>query len=131
MPYAPPSAHERSVVDTLQRVFDAGQQLLLDRLELMRFDVTETTSRTIRGVFLIAAGIMLLAGAAAMSLAVVVTLLARVMSQPAAIMVVGGVVAALGAVALIIGMQRTHLNAERSMTEDLLGDDRGEGESRQ
>lgn len=132
MPYAArTTAQERSVVDTVHRVFEAGQHLVLDRLELLCLDVTQTASRTVRGGLLTGAGVLLLAGALAMSLAVCVTLLDRVMSLPAAIMLVGGVVAALGAIAVMIGMQRTRIDVELSTTHHSIADGHGRGESRQ
>jgi len=132
MPYAArTTAQERSVVDTVHRVFEAGQHLVLDRLELLCLDVTQTASRTVRGIVLTGAGVALLSGALVMLLAVCVTLLDRVMSLPAAIMLVGGVVAALGAIALMIGMQRTRLDAELSMPHPSIADGHGRGDSRQ
>ena len=132
MPYASrTTTHDRSVVDTLHRVFEAGQQLVLDHLELMRLDVTQTASRTLRGVLLMSAGTVLLAGALAMLLAVCVTLLDRVVSLPVAIMLVGAIVAALGAAALLVGLQRTRPELELSMPTYLTAEHHGGGESRQ
>ena len=132
MPYASrTTAHERSVVDTLHRVFEAGQHLVLDRVELMRLDLTQAASRTVRGVLLMGAGGLLLAGALAMLLAVIVTLLDRVMSLPAAIMLVGGVVAALGVAAVLIGVRRTRIDAEFIVPRSATAEHRGAGGSRQ
>ncbi len=132
MPYASrTTAHERSVVDTLHRVFEAGQHLMLDRLELMRLDLTQSANRTVRGVLLMGAGGLLLAGAFAMLLAMIVTLLDRVMPLPAAIMVVSGIVAALGSAAVLIGMQRTRLDADLSVPRQVSAEHRAAGGSRQ
>lgn len=114
------TSDEPALVDALRRVFEAGQQLVLDRFDLMRLDLTRAASWSVRGAILLGTGMLLLSGALAMLAAVAVTSLDRVMSLPAAILLVGGVTATLAVMAVMVGMQRTRVDTEFGMT-------RGEG----
>lgn len=122
---------EGSVVGTLPRVVEAGQHLVLDRLELMQFDMTQAASRALLASLLTAAGFLLLLEALGIGAAAVVTLLGRVMPLPAAIMLVGGVGSGLGAIAVMIGMRRTRLEPELRMTGHSINGSHGGGEGRQ
>ncbi len=121
---------DRSMVDSLRKVFEAGQHLVLDRLDLMRWDVTAGAGRTVRGGVMVAAGGLLLAGAGFMVLAAIAALLARVMPASAAIMLVAGATALVALAVMTIGVRRTHVEQEFSITRDLAGEVRNRGESR-
>ena len=56
-------AHEPGLADTAFRVVEAGQQVLLDRLELARLDVVRMLSPGVRTTVMVALGTVLLSGA--------------------------------------------------------------------
>jgi hypothetical protein len=114
--------HDASMVDTLRRVFEAGQQVVLDRLDLMRWDASQFTGRAARGAAFLAIAGALLAGACVLVLAAIVVWLQRVVSLPISLLIVAGSVALLGNIALAIGAARTHGEDEFSITADLIGD---------
>ncbi len=49
-----PSPSEPSLVDSVVRVLEAGQRLVLDRVDLLRFDLSQLASRALGGAVLIA-----------------------------------------------------------------------------
>jgi hypothetical protein len=63
MPDTQPSASEPSLVGSLVRVVEAGEHVVLDRVDLLRFDLSELASRTVGGAVLIGVGAFLLTGA--------------------------------------------------------------------
>ena len=108
-----PSPSERgsepSLVDSLIRVVEAGQRLLLDRLDLARFDLSQLVNRTMRGVAFIAGGAVLLIGACFALLGGAVMWLHQSMylSLAASCLIVAAVAAGLGGGVMIAGVRRT------------------------
>lgn len=116
-----------SVVMTTGRVLELGQQLVLDRLELMRWDLTDLVGRAMRGMVLVATGGVLLIGALLMLLAALVALIDRTMALPVAVLLVGLVTGACGSVTLAIATRRAQLVDAFSSSRPRRGDIDGGG----
>jgi hypothetical protein len=124
MPEADIHRTEPSLADSLVRIFEAGQRVILDRLDLAYFDLSQLAVRTLHGAVLIVIGSVLLTGAWFTLIAGVVMWLQQYMTLTASLILVAGVNAALGAVAVSIGLRRTQLTAAAQlgdMVEDLRG----------
>lgn len=93
-------------------VFEAGQQVIIDRIELMRAELSDDMLRLATGVVLVlGAGILALVGYLTL-LAALTVLLARVLSPEAALALVGGVHLLVGVVLAFFGarsLRRMHL----------------------
>lgn len=101
-----PSPPEPSLVDSVVRVFEAGQSVVIDRVDLLRFDLRDLASRTLGGAALIAVGAFLLAGAWATLMAAVVVWLQQYLSPFASLAAVAAATAGLGAGAIAVGVRR-------------------------
>jgi len=112
---------EPSLLDTVIRVFEAGQKLILDRLDLAYFDLTQLASRTLRGAVMVLAGALLLAGAWFALLGAVVVWLQQSMSLIASLLVVCGLNVVLGGVAVVVGVRGAQ-TAAAAATHDLIED---------
>ena len=51
---------ERSLTDSVIRIFESGQRVILDRLDLAYFDLSQLVVRTLHGAALIVVGSVLL-----------------------------------------------------------------------
>jgi hypothetical protein len=104
-----PPEREPSLVESVVRVIEAGQRLLLDRLDLARFDLGHLISRTMRGVVFIAAGAVLLTGAcfALMGGSVMWLHQGLAFSLAASCLIVAAVAGAVGAGVVGLGIRRT------------------------
>lgn len=119
---------EPSLADSLVRIFEAGQRVVLDRLDLAYFDLSQLAVRTLHGAGLIAVGSVLLTGAWLTLIAGVVVWLQPYMTLAASLIIVAAVNAALGAVAIAIGLRRAQTAAAAKlgdMVEDLRGRSNG------
>ena len=108
---------EPSIVDSLIRAFEAGQRVILDRLDLAYFDLSQLAARTLRGAALIAIGAVLLSGSWFAVMGAVVVSLQAYLSLPLSILVVAVVSAGLGVTALAVGASRARSSAEKGLGE--------------
>ncbi len=97
---------EPSLLDSVIRIFEAGQRVILDRLDLARFDLGEVATRALRGAALVAVGAVLLCGAWFTLIGGAVVWLQAYVSLPASLALVAAGSAALGAVAIAAGIRR-------------------------
>jgi hypothetical protein len=100
------SAPEPSLVESVLRVVEAGHRLVLDRIDLARFDLGQLAARTLRGTVLIAAGAFLLSGAWFALMAGAIVWLHQFLSLAVSLVIVAVITAALGAGAIATGLQR-------------------------
>ena len=100
------SSSEPRIVDAAIRIFEAGQRVILDRVDLARLDLAQAASAAVRGAALIALGAVLLAGAWFSAMGGVVVWLQTYLTLPASLAVVGGLSAVVGAAAVTIGVRR-------------------------
>lgn len=98
---------EPSLVDSVIRIFEAGQRVVLDRLDLARFDLSQLATRASRGTALVAVGALLLTGAWFTLLGGAVVWLEQYRSLPVSLAAVAVVSAALGGAAIALGVRRT------------------------
>ncbi len=101
-----PGARDPSISDALVRVFEAGQRIVLDRVDLARFDLAQLATRTLRGAVLVAVGALLIAGAWFALITGAVLWLHLYLTLPASILIVVGASAALGIAAIAAGINR-------------------------
>jgi len=103
------SGSEPSLVDSVIRVVEAGQRLLLDRLDLARFDLSRLVNRTMRGVAFIAGGAVLLIGACFALLGGAVMWLHQslYLSLAASCVIVAAVAGGVGGGVIFAGVRRT------------------------
>jgi len=88
-----------SPTDAVERVIDAGQRLVTERIELARLDAEDAIAHAIgRGVLVVLMGLFAFSGWWA-GMAAVVILLTAWMPLPASLALVGGVHVVVGAVA--------------------------------
>jgi hypothetical protein len=121
---ATPPEREPSLVESVVHVIEAGQRLLLDRLDLARFDLGQLVNRTMRGVAFIAAGTVLLTGAcfALMGGAVMWLHQGLDFSLAASCVIVAVVAGGVGASVVVVGMRRTQpIAEERGSAAALVG----------
>jgi len=119
-----PPEHEPSLVESVVHVVEAGQRLLVDRLDLARFDLGQVVSRTMRGVAFVAAGAVLLTGAcfALMGGAVMWLHQGLDLSLAASCLIVGAVAGGFGAGVVVLGVRRTQFaGAERGTAGAVVG----------
>ena len=105
-----PPLSEPSLVDSVIRVLEAGQRLVLDRVDLLRFDLSQLAARTLGGAVLIGVGAFLLAGAWFMSMGAVVVWLQQYLSLSASLAAVAAATAGVGAGAIAIGIRRGQID---------------------
>jgi len=101
-----PSAPEPSLTESVVRVVEAGHRLVLDRIDLARFDLAQLAARILRGTALIAAGTFLLAGSWFAVMGGAVVWLDPYLPLAASLFIVGLGTAALGAGAVAVGVLR-------------------------
>jgi len=100
---APP---EPSLLESLVRVLEAGQRIVLDRIDLARFDVSQVARRMLRAAGLLAIGAILLAGGWFTLMAGGVCWLQQYLSLPVSLVLAATLTAGLGAAALAVGVRR-------------------------
>jgi len=99
-----PSPTEPSLVDSVVQVLEAGQRVVLDRVDLLRFDLSQLAARTLGGAVLIGVGAFLLAGAWFISMGAVVVWLQQYLSLSASLAAVAAATAGVGAGAIRRGL---------------------------
>ena len=105
-----PPLSEPSLVDSVIRVLEAGQRLVLDRVDLVRFDLSQLAARTLGGAVLIGIGAFLLAGAWFISMGAVVVWLQQYLSLSASLAAVAAATAGVGAGAIANGIRRGQID---------------------
>jgi hypothetical protein len=100
-----PAPSEPSVGDALIHLFESGQRLVLDRIDLARFDLRELAGRTVRGAALAVIGGVLLAGGWFMAMASAVVWLRQYLPLAASLAIVAVVSAVLGATAIAVALR--------------------------
>lgn len=110
-----PTRSEPSLLDSLIRAFEAGQRVVLDRLDLAYFELSQIATRTLRGVVLVTIGALLIVGAWFAAMGGVVLWLQQYLTLPASIGLVAGGSAALGAVAIAVGVRRAYGDAAQGI----------------
>lgn len=94
---------EPSLVTSLGRIVEAGQRIVVNRIDLARFDILDVVSRALRGGAMVMMGsVVLLVGWLALSLAAIL-LGANYMSLAGSAAAVGLFNAAAGAVLVTVG----------------------------
>ena len=91
-------------MDAVVRVVDAGQRLVLARLDLVRADVNDLARRSARSGVLVAAGGFLLAAAWCALMAAAAAWLRAYLPLPVSLVVVAVVTAAIGVAAILVGV---------------------------
>jgi len=100
-----------SLTDSVIRIFEAGHRVVLDRLDLAYFDLSQLATRTLHGAALIAVGAILLTGAWFTLLGGAVVWLQQHLSLPASLALVAASNAVLGATAIAVNVRRVHSSA--------------------
>jgi hypothetical protein len=101
------TASEPSVVSAFGRAVEAGQRLLVNRMDLIRLDILDLIARTQRGAVLIIFGaVVTMAGWLAISVAAVLVM-ERSLPLPLSAALAGVGNAVLGAALVAAGIQRT------------------------
>jgi len=96
-----------SATDAVERVFEAGQRLVAERIELARLEVEDAISNTIgRAVFIVLMGLFAFSGWWA-GMAAVIILLDQWMPLPASLALVGGAHVLLGSGAIVYATLRS------------------------
>lgn len=113
-------SRQPSIVDALLRVFEAGQRIVVDRVDLARHDLTQLAVDALRGTALIAVGAVLVAGAwfALMAGLVVWLHQSQSLSVVVSLALVGGLNGLVGAAAIALGVERARPDLH---FDDLLG----------
>lgn len=101
-PYPP--RPEPSVIDAVVRVVDAGQRLVLARVDLLRADFNELASRSLRSAALVGLGAFMLAAAWCALMAAAAAWLRNYLPLPMSLLVVALATAAVGAAAILVGV---------------------------
>ena len=109
---------ENSVVGAVIDVFDAGQRVILDRIELLAIEARAAGSSALASLafLLCGLGLLLVGWVAANALAVV--LIARVWGHAEGIAIVAGVNLVAGAIALLLARRRGTSVPARSAHHD-------------
>lgn len=100
-----PAPSEPSVGDALIHLFESGQRLVLDRIDLARFDLRELAGRTVRDAALAVTGGVLLAGAWFLAMASAVVWLRQYLPLALSLAMVAGASAVLGAGAIALALR--------------------------
>ena len=119
---------EPSLLDSIVRLFEAGQRVILDRLDLAYFDLTQLAARTLRGAALIVIGAVLLSGAWFTLMGGVAVWLQQYMSLAASLALVAVANAVAGGGAIVVGVRRAQSGAVEAAS-DLIEDVREGGTS--
>jgi len=90
------SAHEPSATDAVERVLDAGQRLISERIELAKLDVEEAVTERVSRTALVAVPSLFAFGGWWILMAAVVAFLDQYVSLPASLAIVGGAHVVLG-----------------------------------
>ncbi len=99
-----PLRPEPSVIDAVVRVVDAGQRLVLARLDLLRSDLGEFANRSLRSAMFVAVGAFLLAAAWCALMGAATAWLQRYLPLPASLVVVALLTAGMGMAAILVGV---------------------------
>ena len=94
------------MTDSFIRLFEAGQSVVLDRVDLARFDFAQIAIRTLRAAALVAVGAVWLAGAWFALLAGAVVWSLDYVSLPIALAGAAVLSVTAGAIAVYAGVQR-------------------------
>jgi len=111
------SRSEPSILDSIVRTFEAGQRVVLDRIELAYFDLRQLATKTLHGAVLIAIGALLLSGAWFALMVGLVAWLQQYLTLPASILIVAGLTAAGGGASLVLGIRRAQHGAVEHITD--------------
>jgi uncharacterized membrane protein len=98
--------HEPAFIDAVLRVFEAGQRLILDRIDLARLEVARLSAHALSGAALVTVGAILIAGAWFATLAVVVLWLRPHLSPVASLAILATVTAIAGSAVTTVGLRR-------------------------
>jgi hypothetical protein len=98
--------HEPSLIDAVLRVIEAGQKLVLDRVDLARLDVARLASYALRGAVLVAVGAVLIAGAWFATLGFIVLALESYLSPTTSLLVIAVATFVAGAASISTGIRR-------------------------
>ena len=109
-----PPPPEPSLVDSVIRIFEAGQRVVLDRVDLARFDLSQFATRALRGAALVAVGAVLLCGAWFTLMGGAVVWLQTYVTLTTSLVVVAVVSALLGVVAIQAGVRRAQAEGIRN-----------------
>lgn len=116
---AQPSPSEPRLVDSVVRALEAGQRVVLDRVDLLRFDLRQQAGRTLSGALLVAVGAFLVAAAWVAGMGAVVVWLQQYLVLYASLAVVAAATAVVGAAAMAIGMRRGRTGTARDAGESV------------
>jgi hypothetical protein len=97
---------EPSLVDSLVRVVEAGQRIVLDRIDLARFDVSRAARRLLSAAALLGMGTMLVTGGWFLLMGGAVCWLQPQLSLPLSFVVVAALTIVVGSAALAVGTSR-------------------------
>jgi hypothetical protein len=114
-----PTRPDPSLLDSLIRAFEAGQRVVLDRLDLAYFDLAQIATRTVRGVVLIVIGSLLVVGAWFAVMGGLVLWLQQYVALPVSIALVAVGSAVVGGTAIALGVRRASGSAAAGI-EDLV-----------
>jgi hypothetical protein len=95
-----PTTADLSVADAAMQVIDAAERVVVDRIDLMRFDLRQRADRAAREAALLAVGAALIVLAAVALLAAGVVWLAQFVSLQASLASVAALTAVLGGIAV-------------------------------
>jgi hypothetical protein len=115
------SSSEPSLVESIIRLIDAGHRLVLDRIDLVRYDLGELANRTLRGAALIGIGVVLLAGAWCALMTGAVLWLTPLLSLPGSVVVVALFTSVAGAGMVAVGIRRAQY-AGKELVADAVSD---------
>ena len=92
------------MIDAVGRIVDAGQRLVLARLDLLRLDLNDLANRSLRSAVLVAVGAFLLAAAWCALMGAAAAWLRRYLPLPLSLAVVAMVTAGVGTAAILFGL---------------------------
>jgi Putative Actinobacterial Holin-X, holin superfamily III len=96
---------EPTLADAVIHVFEAGQRMVLDRIDLARFDLNHLAGRTLRSAVLACAGSVLLAGAWFTAMGGAVVWLQSYLSLAGSLAAAALLSAGVGASAVAVGIR--------------------------
>jgi Putative Actinobacterial Holin-X, holin superfamily III len=111
------SRSEPSLLDSIVRTFEAGQRVVLDRIELAYFDLKQLATKTLHGAVLIAIGAVLLCGAWFALVVGAVAWLQQYLTLPASVLIVAGLTAVAGGASLALGIRRAQRGAAEHISD--------------
>jgi len=110
------------LLDSIIRIFGAGQRVILDRLDLAYFDLTRLVTRTLRGAVLVLIGAVLLSGAWFTLIGGMVVWLQSYVSLAASLVLLAGLSVVAGGAAVAVGLRRAQegaVDAAKDLVEDV------------